>query len=97
MNRKYVVIERSDNFETDAKDYPIHIRAVAVRSTEEKAMDAAFNASKAALVSLKAKGWSETRIGFAPDGGIMVTGFSKDRTWTLTYTISSTEDFDIIK
>ena len=94
MNRKYVVIERSDNFETGCTDYPIKIRAVAVRSTEEKAMDAAFNASKAALADLKLKGWTGLRIGFASDGGIMVTGFSKDRTWTLTYTVSSTEDFE---
>lgn len=94
MNRKYVVIERSDNFETGCTDYPIKIRAVAVRTTEELAMDAAYDASKKALAALKAKGWTGTRIGFAPDGGIMVTGFSKERTWTLTYTVSSTDDFE---
>ena len=94
MNRKYVVIERSDNFETGCTDYPIKIRAVAVRTTEELAMDAAYDASKKALADLKAKGWTGTRIGFASDGGIMVTGFSKERTWTLTYTVSSTDDFE---
>ena len=94
MNRRYVIIERSDNFETDDKDYPIRIRAVAVRSTEEKAMDAAFDAAKAALAALESMGWTGLRIGFAPDGGILVTGFSKGRTWTRTYTISSTMDFD---